>query len=182
VVITIGRAGPDGQSLNSYIRAVGESICGYPGRSIQVTTTKVIVIALFCGACSRHERLEQHGCGPWGTIASGGPAVAMSDSVLLSLVRRDSTTLAKVVDKPHVVEGLIEAWRSEPALFIAATRPDRTVCVSENGGTTNINIFFFYPAGRRQRTQQYKDEELLALVWVHTDRWRLMTWTLWSRN
>jgi hypothetical protein len=108
-------------------------------------------------------------------------AVTMSDSALRSVIRRDSAALGAMVIRPGVVGGLLRHERSEPALFAAARHPRRTVCVSESGDTVNVSIFFGYPGGRRRRTREYKDEEQLALIWIRTGRWRLMTWALWSR-
>jgi hypothetical protein len=142
----------------------------------------IIVLALVCGACSRPEAVAGRPCREWGAAATGGAAVAMSDSVLRAVIRRDSAALAALSIRPGTTRGLLARRRSEPALFAAASRGDRrTVCVNESGDMTNVNIFFPHPGGRRRRTLEYRDEEHLALVWIRTDRWRLMTWTLWSR-
>jgi hypothetical protein len=105
----------------------------------------------------------------------------MSDMTLRATIRRDSAALAEVSMRPAAVRSLLRWERAEPRLFPSALGSERLVCVSVAGKTTNVNIFFRYPEGGRKRTDQYKEEEHLALAWVRTDRWRLMTWTLWSR-
>jgi hypothetical protein len=84
--------------------------------------------------------------------------------------------------QPSTIRSLLQRARAEPKLFRSAVEAERLVCVSKNGDDkVNVNVFFRYPNGRGSRTDQYKDQELLGLTWVKTDRWRLMTWTLWSR-
>lgn len=139
------------------------------------------IVLLVCTGCTQRQPLTPLQCGPWGTPSAELP-VALSDSTFRAATRRDSALLAQLSMQPSTIRSLLQRARAEPKLFRSAVEAERLVCVSKNGDDkVNVNVFFRYPNGRGSRTDQYKDQELLGLTWVKTDRWRLMTWTLWSR-
>lgn len=141
----------------------------------------VLVTVLVSGACSRPAVSRPHPCGSWGAEAAEGTAIALSESALRSAVQGDSAALAALASGSTAVRGILRKSRSEPRLFASALKPGRTICIGESGDTVNVNIFFPYPAGRRERTLQNKDAEHLGLVWIRGDPWHLRTWVLWSR-